>query len=61
MELANHNVHKKSYPKTLSQPYTILLPVWPPNVLATEGSKIHTFECKAAVQNVIHDYERERF
>jgi len=45
MELANHNVHKKSYPKTLSQPYTMLLPVWPPNLLATEGSKIRTFEC----------------
>lgn len=36
---------QKSYPKTLSQPYTMLSPVWPPNLLATEGSKIHTFEC----------------
>jgi hypothetical protein len=36
---------QKSYPKTLSQPYTMLLPVWPPNLRATEGSKIHTFEC----------------
>jgi hypothetical protein len=36
---------EKSYPKTLPQPYTMLLPVWPPNLLAREGSKIHTFEC----------------
>jgi len=36
---------QKSYPKTLPQPYTMLSPVWPPNLLATEGSKIHTFEC----------------
>jgi hypothetical protein len=36
---------QKSYPKILSQPYTMLLLVWPPNILATEGNKIHTFEC----------------
>jgi hypothetical protein len=36
---------QKSYPKTLPQPYIMLLPVWPTNLLATEGSKVHTFEC----------------